>query len=617
MDPDVIQSILGKNPLLQRQKEKLEAMTAGRYCYHNTFGFGIIRQFDHATGKLVIDFKNRPDHRINPEFALKHLQILPEEHIIAQYSRDAERILQLMKKDPAAVIQIILTHKTNQRATFVEINEILSAILEPKELKSWWTKARKLIDSDPKIAIPESKTGYYILRECPIAPLDELIDSIIVSKKVAQKITYATKLLKEIEGEEPDVAKLEAVQEDLANLMRSPSLSECEHLQLYWLQEELAEMTKDSQWLTEDLGALLRRIHDLDAVANALSSIYLTRLLKSLSEMTGEGFLQHCFHLLKNGTSRTIGIVIDFLIKNQDSGLQILRDTFEQWVRENGFRPAILEWIIRNRKNKKYVELLTGLVTPTFFRLALNAIDQEALRRSSNRKIALAETLANDRELVGEVLGDQPIGIAKDLAHMLLHNQGFDILTKKSMLARFIRIFPSLQKLLEANGPRRDTSLKVSEESLERVRHEYDLLVHEKIPANKRAIETAREHGDLRENSEYKMARQDQDILMARKAQIERELEVAQVVDFTAVGCDHVGLGSVVTLRDGKTKKEKKMAILGAWDSNPKRNIIAYQTPFGQLLMNKKVGDEVQIEGQPVQQIEKIERWVDCSANWK
>jgi transcription elongation GreA/GreB family factor len=152
--------------------------------------------------------------------------------------------------------------------------------------------------------------------------------------------------------------------------------------------------------------------------------------------------------------------------------------------------------------------------------------------------------------------------------------------------------------------------LYVSQRSLDAIRQEYESLVNEKIPANKRAVEIAREMGDLRENSEYKMARQDQGVLIARKTQIERDLARVQVVDFQNASVDAVSIGTVATLEDDQGKSQK-FAVLGAWDSDPQHSIIAYRTPIGAALLGKKVGEEVQLEGRAKQKVIAIERWTE------
>ena len=113
---------------------------------------------------------------------------------------------------------------------------------------------------------------------------------------------------------------------------------------------------------------------------------------------------------------------------------------------------------------------------------------------------------------------------ARDLGNSLLLNQGFEELTKKSLLARFIKLFPSLQSLVSGESETKDEQFLVSRESYERKRTEYETIVSKKIPENSKAIATAREHGDLKENSEYKMAKQDQQVLMAQKTLLERDL---------------------------------------------------------------------------------------------
>ncbi len=129
-------------------------------------------------------------------------------------------------------------------------------------------------------------------------------------------------------------------------------------------------------------------------------------------------------------------------------------------------------------------------------------------------------------------------------------NQGFEELTKKSLLARFIKIFPKIQSLVASDVEGKDVNFLVSRASYDRRREEYETIVSKKIPENSRAIAAAREHGDLRENSEYKMAKQDQQILMAHKTQLERDLSRARVTDFKDALTDQVGVGSIVELRD-------------------------------------------------------------------
>jgi transcription elongation factor GreA len=195
-------------------------------------------------------------------------------------------------------------------------------------------------------------------------------------------------------------------------------------------------------------------------------------------------------------------------------------------------------------------------------------------------------------------------------------NQGFEELTKKSLLARFIKIFPKIQSLVAADSEGKDEQLLVSRASYDRKREEYDLIVAKKIPENSKAIAAAREHGDLRENSEFKMAKQDQTVLMAQKAQLERDLARARVTDFKDASTDQVGVGTVVAVRSALTGTETTYTLLGAWDGDPDKHIISYKTAFGAALLGKRPGDHVRVKTGSAEEdytVLSITRYVDLA----
>jgi len=227
----------------------------------------------------------------------------------------------------------------------------------------------------------------------------------------------------------------------------------------------------------------------------------------------------------------------------------------------------------------------------------------------------LSHPLSDDADLISDLLASADTETARDLGNSLLLNQGFEELTKKSLLARFIKLFPSLQSLVSGESETKDEQFLVSRESYEKKRVEYEEIVSKRIPENSKAISVAREHGDLKENSEFKMAKQDQGVLMGQKAQLERDLARARITDFSEASTDSISVGTIVDLRDVATGKAVRYSVLGAWDSDPDAHRIAYKTPLGQALMGKKVGEHVKLKiGSTHQefQIAGITRFVDA-----
>ena len=229
----------------------------------------------------------------------------------------------------------------------------------------------------------------------------------------------------------------------------------------------------------------------------------------------------------------------------------------------------------------------------------------------------MAEILSDDPDLIPDLLATADPETARDLANTLLLNQGFEELTKKSLLARFIKAFPAIQSLVSGDSETKDEALLVSRESYDRKRQEYDFIVTKRIPENSRAIAAAREHGDLRENSEYKMAKQDQQLLMAQKTQLERDLARARITDFTDASAEQISVGSVVELKQPAGAESVTYTVLGFWDGDPEKHIISYKTPLGLALLGKKPGDHVKVKSAGIETdyvVAAIRRYVDTPA---
>jgi len=119
---------------------------------------------------------------------------------------------------------------------------------------------------------------------------------------------------------------------------------------------------------------------------------------------------------------------------------------------------------------------------------------------------------------------------------------------------------------------------------------EYELKVQ--LP---KEILKAREHGDLRENAEYKAAKERQSFLQARVAQIHRRLAALSLVNLDRIPRDKVGLGSVVTVRQEGTGEEIVYEIVVPEDADPSIGRISPSSPIGKCLLGNEVGASVDV----------------------
>ncbi len=614
MNAEAVNDLISQKPELKASKAKLEAMKPGAYCVHRSWGFGRIASYDAASRKLLIDFQDKPGHAMDPAFCIGTLEVLPEKHLLVRKQTESAVIQDLIANNPAQLVVDALATYPNNAATGVELENLFTAVLGADKFKKWWTGAKKHLASDPRVAAPAKRTEVYVLRDEPVNVEDELIEQFKGTRSARRRLTIATELLTTVKKKElkPLAAELLA---DVATIVKeAQQLELAERLQGAWVRNDLATLAGEAiDTLEPKIEEIVANERDLPVIAEKLPAGYHVRLLDLIHSAHPTAWKEIVFTLLKLSSGKFTTECVNFLI-DHECGPEIT-STFQRWQVEQNLRAPVLLWIVKNRTTRKFSRLLNDLIGPRLLTAILFAIDYEALQTAGARRMPLADILSDDNDLIPDLLSTADPETARDLANTLLLNQGFEELTKKSLLARFIKLFPGIQSLVASDEGDKGEALLVSQASYERKREEYDTIVTKKIPENSKAIAAAREHGDLKENSEYKMAKQDQSLLLAQKGQLERELGSARVTDFKDVTTAAVGVGSVVELLDKGTNGKVTYSILGAWDSNPEEFIMSYKTPLGQALLSKKVGDEVSVKigsAEHTYTIRAISRHVDA-----
>lgn len=594
MNSEAVSALIAKNPSLKTAKAKLEAMEPGAYCIHRSWGFGRIKDFDEASQRLIIDFKTKQGQSMDPAFCVNTLEVLPPKHLLVRKETESAKIADLIANHPAQLVVEGLEAYPHHATTAIDLEITLAQVVGDDKFKKWWSAAKKAVHKDPRIAVPEKKTECYVLREIPVSSEDEIVEQFNATRSARRRIVLADELVTDI-GKQPAKSDLSAVLKGIAdNVKDSNQLGAAERLYGAAVRDLLAKATGSTEVFTPTQAELIAEVRDLPTIAEKIPVPFQRDFLELIKETHPVESRDILFTLLKTSQGKFTTECINFLVENGFA--DELAATLKRWQTEQNLRAPVLLWIVKNRHSKKFAKLLNDLITPRLLNAIFFAIDYEALQASSARRIPLGDILSEDTELIADLLATADPETARDLANTLMLNQGFEELTKKSLLARFIKIFPNIQSLVAADAESKEEQLLVSRSSYDRKREEYENIVSKKIPENSKAIATAREHGDLKENSEYKMAKQDQQVLMAQKTLLERDLGRARVTDFTDGAADQIGIGSVVVVRSKAANQEGTYTILGAWDSDPDNHVISYKTPLGAALLTKRVGDVVTVK---------------------
>lgn len=108
-----------------------------------------------------------------------------------------------------------------------------------------------------------------------------------------------------------------------------------------------------------------------------------------------------------------------------------------------------------------------------------------------------------------------------------------------------------------------------------------------------KAIEVAREHGDLKENAEYHAAKERQGHIEGRILELRDKLSRAEVIDCSKVAINKAVFGTVVTLLDLGSDEEVTYQLLGPEESDVKKGSISVMSPLGRSILGKEIGDEI------------------------
>lgn len=619
MNKEAIDLLIQKTPRLKRHRPKLEAMQPGTYCVHRSWGLGQITEYDERENRLIIDFQEgKEGHAMDPAFCVEKLDILEDEDILVRAQKEKEAVEEMIKQRPTDLIAEILQKAEEHRATALEMETILSRLMGPARFKKWWTQTRKALVKDPRIGVPTKKTDPYVLREDPIRAEEEVLEEFFETKAPKKKIDLANKLVDLSVKHEDIKEELPTILNELAqSLAETRQLNPGERLHGIWVRNDLARFIhSDVESLEPTSASIILNSQNFCELADQIPASQYHRYLDLIERTLPDQWQRVAFDLLKNSSGKLTVECINFLM---DHGLEKeISQTFDRWLVEQNLKAPVLTWILKNRSSRKYSGMLEGLMTPRLLSAIFFAIDYEALQNTSTRRIPLADLVSEDQQLVADLLKDASYETAHDLAQTLLLNQGFEDLSKKSLLARFIRLFPRIQNIIGGDtipeSQAEADDLIVSKSSFEARKREYDVLITEKIPRNKEDIAEARSHGDLRENAEYKMARQEQDLLLARKNELESAINRARVTDFSDASTDQVTIGSVVDLEQASNGELATYSILGAWDGNPEAHVLSYQTPLAKALLGKVPGDQVSVEIDGHEEnwtVKQISRWVD------
>lgn len=587
-----IQKAVESGKLTKPQGAALEKLQPGTYAVHKSWGFGQVEAIDFLMSQMTIHFKAKRSHAMQLSYAADSLQPIPPEHILAQKAGDLPAVRKQAKEEPVRFMASVL-QSYGGKITQDQLATVMAPDIFPEgEFKRWWDSAKKLLKKDGHYAIPSKKTEPIVLRSAPVARSDEHLAAFAEARQLKDQISALDQITKDLEEFADPVLQLGPIVRSVEEAARrNQRLHTNEALQLILARDEIVERSggKLSAAETPSLSQVLREEErQLRTLLAEVPAAKLKRVLAELPKAYPDAWAAKTLDFVLYGHTRIVSDSARLLQDQQKA--ELLRTGLDHAIRDHSISSAALTWLCDKRERKgEFAEL----IHPRVLSSMLSALERDQFLESRDRK--LHDLLVNDKELITDLIADASDEEMREVMRRLMLSPVFEELNKRALLGRIVRLHPELQGLITGAVTEKQEALIVSWESLERRKEEYEDLVNKKIPQNVQEIATAREHGDLRENFEFKAAKEMQRVLDRRRAETERELTMARGTDFANADTSMVSIGTVVTLRGVDDGKVETYQILGAWDGDPERGIISYQTAIAQALLGTKARAHVQL----------------------
>jgi len=218
--------------------------------------------------------------------------------------------------------------------------------------------------------------------------------------------------------------------------------------------------------------------------------------------------------------------------------------------------------------------------------------------RSRLRSAVLAKKCGMLRECVGQI--EEP-SMVSALRRQIERCRGLSSAARQDALATLREVFPQVWAEPKVEPWADPNAMYVTREGQGRKQAELDEIVDVKMRENSRALGEAAAHGDLSENSEYRFALEERDLLRARMAQIQNEMVMARIITGNDVSTDRVSIGTRVTLTGLRDGRQVELTILSSWEANAEQRIYNYKAPVCQQLLGLKPGDAATLsfDGEP------------------
>jgi transcription elongation GreA/GreB family factor len=568
-----------------RRFRVLLALAEGQMCHDKTWGFGIIKGVDSFYQRVAIEFARKRGHEMSFAYASAALAILDEEHLLARKHRDPDGLSALVRENAAEVVRITLRSYGPLPVQILQ-ETLVPDVLEEASWKKFWDAARKGLKADPMVDIPKKRSEPIRLREKAFAYDDEWFSRLAKERRIPTLLEQIGEWMKNHPSASPgEVGRAVLVDRLRFSVKGADGTDAC--------------LLIRSLMTSKSLGISAAEVGASGIVEGFFSPERAFKLIRKLPVKELKGFIEYA---ADQDETRTLDVLerllpgMPYFALDETIGALLKRgrrdpvlETLRRLLDTKKFSLDMLAWISR------HLDTMSGMVAgalPALLNDMLTALEQGD-SVDGIRAINALSSRFESSEWLGVMVKDMTEPQRRNFLSRMRETSAFPEMDRRSILGRIIKLYPELESVMASGDEPVDVRPQgrfTSERSFVERQEQLRKLVNVEIPKNSKEIAVARSYGDLRENHEFKAAKEMQSILMRRQAEFEEMLNEVMPTDFEGIKADRVGMGTGVRVvaPDGR---ENLYYILGEWDRDETLGIISCTTRMAQALNGYSAGD--------------------------
>ncbi len=574
--------------------EKHIAFDVKNFVFHRTWGVGKIVSV--KDDNININFgKKNGQHSMSLKMAVNALIPLKKDHIWVLKATKSRDTLREMVKDKAATLKTII-RSFNNSCDFKRIKaELVPSVLEVKEWTSWNNAAKKILESDSTFGVNPNDITQYIVRDHEISAEEKYSNEFKAQKQFFARIDIIMKFMND-DAADKESDLFSDMYQYFTGFLKTVTHATTQVVAAYLVVQKIGNAFPSRAFQCKYTFAQL--YDDLDDVRATYDE------LKDTKNTTLKADFMRNVSLLADGQDQYIKLFPTVLKKellvqvSETGGTEKLKKfTAEAFDDYKDYREAIL-FMFENCQNEvwynesgiSYEKQLITLLN--IIALCFREINSH-VKTTENKKIQKqAETLLFKNEALANYIFSKDEETVTKFYTLVDDIRDLTPSLKTQLRNKILEKYPEYKFRTTEEKTAAPKGMWVTIAKLEEKQKLAENIQKVEIPANAKEIGEARAQGDLKENAEYKAAKEHQHYLNVTLAKLQEELSRAVVFDPTTVSTAVTSFGTKVTLLNKDTNQNEVYTIMGPWESDPDKGVISYMSPLGDKLIDRKADEE-------------------------